>query len=94
MEEYKLIDKLFELREEDGIKDIQKDMSFLRNRIKGIKREEIENLICNVPHENKEKLFNKIDNLIADYNIMLAYYNKKYYKQGFEDALEIERKCK
>lgn len=94
MEEYKLIDKLFELREEEGIKDIQIDMSYLKNRVKGIKREEIESLISNVPQENKEKLFSNIDNLIADYNIMLAYYNKKYYKQGFEDALEIERKCK
>ena len=29
MEEYKLIDELFKIREEDGIKDIQADMSFL-----------------------------------------------------------------
>lgn len=94
MEEYKLIDKLFKYREEDGIKDIQEDMSFLKNRVKGIKREEIESLISDVPQGNKEKILSNIDNLIADYNIMLAYYNKKYYKQGFEDALEIERKCR
>lgn len=94
MEEYKLIDKLFEFREEDGIKDIQADMCFLKNRIKGIKREEIESLISCVPQANKEKILSNIDNLVADYNIILAYYNKKYYKQGFEDALEIERKCK
>lgn len=94
MEEYKLIDKLFEIREEDGIKDIQNDICFLKNRVKGIKREEIESLISDVPQGNKEKILSNIDNLIADYNIMLAYYNKKYYKQGFEDALEIERKCK
>ncbi|MCI8353213.1 MAG: hypothetical protein HFJ58_06540 [Clostridia bacterium] len=94
MEEYKLIDKLFKYREEDGIKDIQEDMSLLKNRVKGIKREEIESLISDVPQGNKEKILSNIDNLIADYNIMLAYYNKKYYKQGFEDALEIGRKCR
>ena len=94
MEEYKLIDKLFEIREEDGIKDIQNDMSYLKNRVKGIKREQIESLISGVPQENKEKILSNIDNLVADYNIMLAYYNKKYYKQGFEDALEIGRRCK
>ncbi len=97
MEEYKLIDKLFEFREEDGIKDIQADMSYLKNRVKGVKREEIKDLIYNMQQEKKEEkeqLLNSIDDLIADYNIMLAYYNKKYYKQGFEDALEVKRKCK
>ncbi len=94
MEEYKLIDELFKIREEDGIKDIQADMSFLKNRVKGVKREEIESLISCVPQANKEKILSDIDNLVADYNIMLAYYNKKYYKQGFEDAVEIQRQCK
>ena len=94
MEEYKLIDKLFEIREEDSIKEIQNDMFYLKNRVKGIKKEEIKDLITNISQDNKERLLNSIDNLIADYNIILAYYNKKYYKQGFEDALEIERKCK
>lgn len=94
MEEYKLIDKLFAVREEEGIKNIKNDMSYLKNRVKGIKIEEIESLISDIPQKNKEKLLNNINDLIADYNIMLAYYNKKYYKKGFEDALEIERKCK
>lgn len=97
MDEYKLIDRLFKYREEDGILDLQTDMSCLKNRVKGIKKEEIANLISTIPQENKvikEKLLDSIDDLIADYNIMLAYYNKKYYKQGFEDALEIERSCK
>ncbi len=94
MEKYKLIDTLFKFREEDNITDLQNDMSYLKNRVKGIKKEEIETLISNIPEENKiikEKLLDSIDNLIADYNIMLAYYNKKYYKQGFEDAFKIEK---
>lgn len=97
MEEYNIIDKLYNLREEDSIMNVQTDIITLKNKIKGIKKEEITKLINNISQENKEikeKLTHSIDNLVADYNIMLAYYNKKYYKQGFEDALEIERKCK
>ncbi len=97
MEEYKLIDTLFKFREEDGIADLHKDMSYLKHMVKGIKKEDIEDLISNISQENKvikEKLLDTIDNLIADYNIRLAYYNKKYYKQGFQDAMEMKRKCK
>lgn len=97
MEEYKLIDKLFEYRQDDNIADIQNDIIALKNKVKGVKQKEIIKLISNLSQDNinlKEKLIESIDNLVEDYNIMLAYYNKKYYKQGFEDALEIERKCK
>lgn len=68
----------------------------LQQKIKDINRKEITEIINNIPQENnelKEKLETCIDNLIADYNIMLAYYNKKYYKQGFEDAKNIMKIC-
>lgn len=97
MDEYNIIDKLFKIREDDILTDVENDMALLKNRVKGIKKEEITKLIADIPQENtdlKEKLIDRIDNMVADYNIMLAYYNKKYYKQGFEDALEIEIKCK
>lgn len=68
----------------------------MKQKIKDINRKEITKIINNIPQENnelKEKLETCIDNLIADYNIMLAYYNKKYYKQGFEDATCIMKIC-
>lgn len=73
-----------------------KGLPELQQKIKGINREEITKIINNIPQGNaelKEKLTYTIDNLIADYNIMLAYYNKKYYKQGFEDAKNIMKIC-
>lgn len=97
MDEYNIIDKLFKIREDDILTDVENDMALLKNRVKGIKKEEITKLIADIPQENtdlKEKLIDRIDDLVVDYNIMLAYYNKKYYMQGFEDALEIEIKCK
>lgn len=72
------------------------DITFLKNRLKNIDRKEINELISSIPKEKsniKEKLTNSIDNLVADYNIIVAYYNKKYYKQGFIDATNINEKA-
>jgi len=94
--DYNLLDKFFEFREEESLDNIQNDMSILKNRVKDIKRNEISKLIESIPDENgklKENLANSIENLVADYNVMLAYYNKKYYKQGFEDAAFLGREC-
>ncbi len=96
MNDYDIIDRLFMEREEETISNIEDDVLVLKNKVKGAKKGEINAIIADFPKENselKEKLLNYIDNLVVDYNIMLAYYNKKYYKQGFEDALEIKRKC-
>ena len=42
----------------------------------------------------KEQLTSNIEDLIIDYNITMAYYNKKYYKQGFKDATNLINICK
>lgn len=87
-----MIDEFFHYREEKFIDEIEKDMNLLSSKLKDIKREEIIGLVNNIPEENdvlKERLINSIDNLVADYNIAMAYYNKKYYKQGFLDASQV-----
>lgn len=92
-----IVDKFFQYREEKFIDEIEEDINLLSNKIKDIKRRELTELVDSIPKENfvlKEKLINSIDNLIVDYNIMLAYYNKKYYKQGFEDAVCLEKEFK
>ena len=48
-----------------------------------------ENILKNVPKENKkyvEKQLNKLDNNFLDY---IAYWNEKYYRNGFCDGVEI-----
>lgn len=97
MEEYNILDKLYIYREEENLENIKSDMYILGNRLKDIERKEIDRLISNISRENanlKQQLRNSIDDIVANYNIMLAYYNKKYYKQGFEDAIYLESKCK
>lgn len=99
-EELKIIDKFFSFREEKFMEEITNDIDKLQkienNRI-NINREEINELICNIPEENKllkEEIIKKIDNLVIDYNIAIAYYNKKYYRQGFCDAYLLQQEYK
>ena len=48
-----------------------------------------ENILRNVPKENKQyvqKQLNKLDDNFLDY---LGYWNEKYYRNGFVDGIEI-----
>lgn len=94
--EYNILDKFFSYREEEFLEEINDDIKLLKNRLKCIDKKEIKNIIKDIPEENvelKEKLENSVDNLISDYNILVAYYNKKFYKQGFNDAIMLNCKC-
>lgn len=94
--EYNLLDKFFSYREEELLEGIDDDIKSLKNRLKCIDKKEIKSIIEDIPKENvelKEKLENGIDNLIADYNVLVAYCNKKFYKQGFNDAIMLNCKC-
>lgn len=94
--EYNLLDRFFSYREEEFLEEIDDDIKSLKNRLKCVDKKEIKNIIKDIPKENidlKEKLENGIDNLVADYNILVAYYNKKFYKQGFNDAIMLNCKC-
>ena len=94
--EYSLLDKVFSYREEEFLEEIDNDIKSLKDRLKCVDKKEIKNIISNIPKEKvelKEKLENGIDDLIADYNILVAYYNKKFYKQGFNDAIMLNCKC-
>lgn len=94
--EYNLLDRFFSYREEEFLEEIDDDIKSLKNRLKCVDKKEIKNIIKDIPKENielKEKLENGIDNLVADYNVLVAYYNKKFYKQGFNDAIMLNCKC-
>ncbi len=95
--EYDLIDRVFEYREEKSLESIQQDFDILKDKVKHIKKEEIDKLISAIPTQYnliKKQLTSNIENLIMDYNITMAYYNKKYYKQGFKDATKLNNICK
>lgn len=97
MKEQNIIDTFFDLRQDDMLEEMDTDRASLRNVLKQINQKELKNIINTLPDEYetvKKDLYEKIDNLVGDYEIKMAYYNKKYYKQGFSDAIMINNKCK
>lgn len=97
MKEQNIIDTFFDLRQDDMLEEMDTDRASLRNVLKQINQKELKNIINTLPDEYetvKKDLYEKIDELVSDYEIKIAYYNKKYYKQGFSDAVMLNCKCK
>lgn len=95
--EYNILDKFFSLREEELAGEIETDTKYLKSMLKNVRQEDIVKKIKLLPDEYnnvKIDILNKIDDLIGNYNIKIAYYNKKYYKQGFIDAIDLCNTCK
>lgn len=95
--EQDLLDVYFKQREEDLLDDYQMQQSAKNAMLKKVKSKEITNIIENLPEEyqdTKQILKEKIQDLIIDYDVKLAYYNKEYYKQGFYDAVYLNKECK
>lgn len=96
-EDYNILDNFFYLRDEEISEDIESDTKYLKTVLKNVKEESIEQRIQTLPEEYndiKKDILSKINDLIGDYNIKIAYYNKKYYKQGFRDAIDLCNTCK
>lgn len=97
MKEQNILDTFFNLRQDDMLEEMDTDRTSLRNVLKQINQKELKDIIDTLPDEYetvKKNLCEKIDNLVGDYEIKMAYYNKKYYKQGFSDAVMLNCKCK
>lgn len=92
---YELLDEFFKLREDDIIDEcLQENTDILKNRLINIQLEDIKKSIKNIENKSiQQELINQIDNLVADYNVKNAYFNKKYYKQGFCDAINLNNQC-
>lgn len=95
--EYTLLDKFFYNREEEMAEEITEDIQCLKSKLKNVRQEHILELLEELPaecHEIREQITEKLDDLIVNYMIKIAYYNKKYYKQGFKDAIALENGCR
>lgn len=97
MKEQNILDTFFNLRQDDLLEEMDMDRVCLKNRLKQINRQGLNDAINTLPDEYKtikKDLYQKIDELVSDYEIKMAYYNKKYYKQGFNDAIMLNCECK
>lgn len=87
-----LLDEFFLMREEEMVEDMPNDQKTFTKILKNVKRKDCIGLVSQLPEEYskiKQELVNEIEDMVTNYEIQIAYYNKKYYKQGFLDATKL-----
>ena len=52
-----------------------------------------ENIMKNVPKQNREYIQKQLDKLDKNFMDYLCYWNEKYYRNGFVDGVEIMIGC-
>lgn len=92
MKEENIIDRFFNIRQDEFLEEMAEDISVLSPILKRENKKKLKENIDEIPNEYEElktKLKDNIDDLISNYEIKMAYYHKKYYKQGFKDAIML-----
>lgn len=88
-----MIEQFFKLRQGDLLEEMGEDREILRNSLKQINNKRLIESMSKLPEEYEEikrQIYEYIEDLANDYEIKMAYYDKKYYKQGFEDAVLLQ----
>ena len=94
-EEINMLDRIYNTRLYDFEKNANIDRKELANKLNNVTMEEIEKILQDNLKEQykKQEIIGKLDKLIEDYEIKIAYYMEKRYKQGFIDAIHLIKEC-
>ena len=55
--------------------------------------ESCENILKNVPKQNKKYVKSQLDRLDKNFMDYICYWNEKYYRNGFCDGVELVMGC-
>ena len=90
-----MLDKIYTARQYDFEDRANMDRKELADKLNHITIEEVEAVIQkNIEEEyKKQELMEKLDKLVENYEIKMAYYMEKGYKQGFKDGVNLLKQC-
>ena len=90
-----ILDKIYTARQYDFEKNANIDRKELADKLNHITIEEVEAVIQKNIEEQykKQELMEKLDKLVENYEIKMAYYMEKGYKQGFKDGVNLLKQC-
>ncbi len=90
-----MLDKIYTARQYDFENRANIDRKELADKLNHITIEEVEAVIQkNIEEEyKKQELMEKLDKLVENYEIKMAYYMEKGYKQGFKDGVNLLKQC-
>ena len=94
-EELDMLDKIYNARQQDFERRANMDRQILADKLNNITIEEVEGVIKENIEEQykKQELMEKLDKLVENYEIKMAYYMEKGYKQGFKDGVNLLKQC-
>lgn len=94
-EEINMLEKIYNTRLYDFEENSNMDRKELANKLNNITMEEIEQILQENIEEQyqKQEILSKLDKLVENYEIKIAYYMEKRYKQGFKDAIHLMKEC-
>ena len=88
-----MLDRFFILRQGDLLEEMKEDREALKSSLKQLNDKKLHESMSQLPQEYdqvKKQIYEYIEDLANDYEIKMAYYDKKFYKQGFEDAVLLQ----
>lgn len=90
-----MLDKIYAARQYDFESKASIDRKELENKLNHITIDEVEAVIQQKIKEedNRQELIEKLDKLVENYEIKMAYYMEKGYKQGFKDGVNLLKQC-
>lgn len=92
-----LLDKIYLARQEELEQQTKQDRQTLKKQLNEVKLEEIQQAVIKgfqkVENIEKEDVIHKIELLIENYELQIAYYSEKNYKRGFKDAVCLYTQC-
>ena len=88
-----MLNKIYELRQDEFEAENSKDRKALSKILNEVKLEEIEDKINELSKKDAKSIIQKLDLLVENYEIQIAYYSQKNYKQGFKDAICLCMQC-
>ena len=99
-----MLDKIYLARQEELEQEDRQIREMLKKQLNKINLEEIEeaiekqfqkieNIQCKNETILKEAIIHKIELLVENYELQIAYYSEKNYKSGFKDAVCLCAQC-
>ena len=92
-----ILEKIFEAREEELAKITEQDKIVMKEMKRLEKHDLLNKQINQIPKEFlelKKSILKLLDNYITSIDNEGVYFNKKYYIEGFKDAMKLKEEIK
>ena len=94
-DELKKKEKIYNARQCDFEKRANIERKELASKLNEVTLEEMEKITIETikEQEKRQEVLEKLDQLVENYEIKMAYYMEERYKQGFKDGVNLMKEC-